>query len=142
MHWSEPCKAKTPTYPHQREGDGWYGKIGAGGARLELPKGVFAGNPGDKFVVVMDAKSVQPMELPLLQLLTFTVIDPATATRISPLCRTFRGDSGFQRYVLLVNQPKDRVYPDACIAVEQSTSVRQRFIVERIRIFKLNGGER
>ena len=141
MHWSDPRKAKTPPYPHRREDDGWYGKIGGGGARFELPKGVFAGNPGDIFAVVIDAKSVQPMELTLLQLMTFTAIDPATAARISPPCRTFRGDSGFQRYVLLVKQPKDKVYPDAHIAVEQSTSVEQRFMVERIRVFKLNGGE-
>lgn len=135
MHLAVPCNAKTPSYPHQCADDGWYEKIGNAGARFELPKGVFSGRPGDVFVVVIDAECRQPLEGDML---SFSVIDPVTSTRISPRCGTFRGRSGFLRYVVVAQQPKDKVFPDAHIAVEMC-GVEKRFRVERIRVLSKSG---
>jgi len=111
--------------------EGFFGPIGPTGARLRLPKGVFAGKCREAFDVVVGLRTIQPETGSSLRL-TLPAAD--SCERMCAQHALPSGDSGPQRYVVTGWQPPTWTASDWDLGFEWGAEARVK--IDFIRIYK------
>ena len=120
--------------PCRPDADGFFGPIGPKGARLRLPKGVFAGNPRERFDVLVGLRTIQSADNPSLAL---TLAAGDTSDRMCGRHPMPPGDSGTQRYVITGWQPPTWTASEWDLGFEWGAEARVR--VDFVRVYRTDG---